>query len=408
MKKQSYTSNISGRQRGFASITVLILTTVAIVVLLALVSATSTQMKLSAKGQDRVTGAALAEAGIDDAIDKIRLNPDTFIGTKHTAFPDITLYEDPGANVKPQGSFQTDVKYVDDTTRRVVSTGTNANGSKVTIAALVTIEMTTIGNGALIANENVSLSGSVPIATIPSDSHVANVIANQNITMGGGSYVDGELSAGGTISGTGFYPNVTGNEPYPFPSAALTDKWRADAIAQASGGTIYNSVRTSRIITAPAYIRGDISLQNTDTVVLTGTGVVYVEGNVKLTASSHLTNGVTLVVNGTYDQQGQSIYSITTGLSYTPTILVYGMGASPNQNTVSLAGGSSSTQQGIIYAVNGDISVAGGSTFTGALMAGGAGGDIKASGGYTQSFPTGMAATYSYPTGAHVQRMAEY
>jgi hypothetical protein len=99
---------------------------------LLLASASVLQTRLSAAGQNRLAALTLAEAGVDDAVDRLRQD----VGFAGAA---DTLYQDPPANVRPFGTFATVVSDAGANTKKVVSTGTCPNGSTRQVVALVDV-----------------------------------------------------------------------------------------------------------------------------------------------------------------------------------------------------------------------------------------------------------------------------
>jgi Tfp pilus assembly protein PilX len=389
------------RPRGFVTLTVLIFAMMLLFIGLLLVSNSLFEVKGATRSQNRIMALMVAEAGVDDAVAQISSNPD-FAGRT------VTLYEDPGTNARPNGRFTTAVVRASDTLRRVTSVGTSPGQTAVTVVATVVIDTRALGNAAIMANGPINIGGTLTVNSTPTqDLHISHVYGNGDVSMGGSSYVDGVLMSAGNVTGQAYFPSQSGVAAFPYPSTTQTDQWHAEWIAAASAGGSVNTVRRSTTITAPKYINGDITLSGSDNVTLSGSGVIYVNGNVNLTAQSVLTNGVTLVVRGTFNQQGQSVYKITTGLTPTPTLVVYGTGSGATADVVGLTGGSLANQQGIIYAVNGNIKVAGGSVFVGALVAGGAGSGVNSTGNYAHWFPEGMAAPVKFPTAAQVQAIVE-
>jgi hypothetical protein len=366
-----------------------------------LISISRAQMKASAKSKDRMMGLVLAEAGVDDSVLQLSSDGD-FVGRSST------IYEDPPYNTKVFGTYQTTVTKVDDTVRRVTAIGTNRNGSKVNVLALVTIDTRSLGSAAIMANGPINIGGTMFVNSIPTpDLHVSHIYANGDVSMGGSSFVDGALIAAGNVTGTAYYPSQSAAPLFPYPKTETTNQWRTAWIAAAQAGATIGAVKKTMTITAPTYINGDISLNSSESVTLNGSGVIYVNGSVNLTAQSVLTNGVTLVVAGTFTQAGQSMYKIHTGISPTPTLVVYGIGYGATADVISLTGGSLDYQQGIVYAVNGSIKVAGGSTFVGALVAGGTGARISTNGGYNHYYPQNMDAPFKFPSAATVTALIE-
>lgn len=381
--------------------TVLLIALFAFVGALTLLGISQTQVRASARSQDRMMGLVLAEAGIDDAVAQISSDP-TFTGRSGT------VYENPPTNSKKFGTYETTVTVVDDLKRKITATGTNPNGTTSQVVAIITIDTRALGNAALMANGPIDVSGTMYVNSVPTPNvHISHVYANGNIAMGGSSYVDGHLASAGTVVGTAYYPSESGVPPYPYPTKATTDQWRAEwKSAALAGGTIGN-ISNSTTITAPKYITGGINLSSDKVVVLNGPGIIYVDGNVKLTGQAVLNNGATLVVTGTFNQQGQTVYRMKTGVVPTPTMVVYGTGYPVTSDVIDIAGGAIGDQQGVVYAVNGSIKVAGGSTFVGALVAGAPGAHIGAIGGYMHLFPENMASSVAFPTAASVIGVTE-
>ncbi|HVK03523.1 MAG TPA: hypothetical protein VM490_08615 [Armatimonadaceae bacterium] len=390
------------KRAGFATMTTLFMVVLAVVAVFVIISSSLAQIQLSRRGQNRSTALVLAEAGVDDTLDRLRLNP-KYVGGSGT------LFEDPPTNTATFGTYATTVTELTEETRKVQSVGTNPDGSTGEVAAIVRIDMRALGSAAIASNHAVNINGTANILTTPLDAHVANVHSNNNVVMGSNSIVDGYLSAVGTTSGTAYFPSKPGSPEMYFPDSATTTDWRQKWALQAmAGGVINSNVNKSATITGPKYINGDITLNNYESVKLTGSGIIYVRGNVRLTGQAILENGVTLIVEGTFEQQGGTVYKVTTGITPTPTLAVYGSNKSDTDDVVSLAGGSLNVHQGIVYAVKGRIKVAGGSTFVGALVAGGKAGGVAATGNYTHLYPKDMASIIKFPTDPRVESIIEF
>jgi hypothetical protein len=372
-----------------ATITVLLLVSIAAGGVLILASTSVLQTRLAAAATAKLAGTTLAEAGVDDAVDRLRTDIDYSGGSG-------TLYEDPPTNSVAFGTFSTQVTAVDPNTKKVVSTGTYRNGKDRQVVALVDVTPRRIGFGAIVSKGDVKMGGTAQIVTTPLNQHVADVMSNGNVSMGGGSFTDGQLTAVGTVSGTAFYPSISGSDPAPFPTASeISAQQNAYANEARSTNNVrgaINNAGSNMTLTAPAYVNGSIDLKNGDSLTLNGGGggVIYVNGNVNLYNGSTLTNGVTLVVSGTFTQNG-GVFTTTTGVVPTPTVVVY----SNQSDAINLTGGSAAQNQGVVYAVQGGIKLAGGATFTGALVAGSGG--VTSQGNYYHYFPTNLASSATLP-----------
>ncbi|MES2460317.1 MAG: hypothetical protein V4671_07025, partial [Armatimonadota bacterium] len=105
------------RSAGFVTITVLLIASICFVVAVALVSGSLAQVQSSARTQDRMTGLMLAEAGVDATVAQITADAAYTGGTG-------TVYEDPGTNSKPFGTYTTTVTKISDIKQKITSIGT--------------------------------------------------------------------------------------------------------------------------------------------------------------------------------------------------------------------------------------------------------------------------------------------
>jgi len=391
--------------QGFVTLTVLGFMLLIGMIIIAIGGMTQNQYKSSQSGLIHTKALTLAESGMDDAIDHLTKDQ-TYTGTGTQT---VTLYEDAPTNTKPLGTFTTTVSSVDTWTRQVTSTGTSIENGVVKVTGVVSIQKSKLGaDGAAIkSNGDSTITGNATILTTPIGLHKANVQTNGTISVKGSAVVDGTLFAvSGVLSGQGYFPNQQPKTPYSFLSQTTTDTMKQNFIAQAMAGGVMSGVTSSAVISGSKYISGDLTLGSSDNVVLQGgaNAVIFVNGNVTLTAKAALTNGVTLIVNGTFSQTGQSTYKITNGTP-TPTLFVYN---SYNSATaIKLAGGGVSDAQGIVYSVKGDIDVAGNSTLTGALYCGDANAGVKCTGSFTQYYPLDMASIIDGPGGTTVTQILE-
>jgi hypothetical protein len=436
------------RRAGFATVTVLFIVALAVIAAMVLLTSSLFQVRSSTRGQNKMNALLVAEAGVDDAVGNLQAG----LGYTGTGTAGTPLYEDPVAKTKVFGTFVTTVTTPSgDSSKRLItsigrtSNGTTANGGVTTVYALVGVESKPLGSfAAVAANGNATVGGTADVITAqgtatgtyvkavaPNRTSVADVFSNSSVTASGSSTIDGQLQAVGTVSGTirATMGGVSGVPAFPFPSATTTESWRQDWISKA--GTSRNPPKMNGnkqnvTVTAPAYINGDLRLNSDDFLELRpGTdpskNVIYVNGSVVLGAQSRLINGVTLVVSGTFEQQGGAQYYINRDVQYmtpvngvkypTPSLNVYGLNngvpVSGGTTTIKLVGGSQNTSMGIVYAVNGDIDAAGNATYVGALVAGGTGGQVKLGGGFQLYYPNDMAGERNFDWGAKVIGITE-
>jgi len=379
----------------------------------------TTQVKIARTGDNKAIGLTLAEAAVDDSVDQLASNP-KLSASQLNANSAGSLYTDANKTTKvgdytvdaldTLSSWTPSISGSGAGLQRLRTHGTNPNGSQVYVVAYIKQGNLNLGGSAILSNGDVSITGTADIETTnPPPYHVADVFANGNISQGGSSTVDGTLIAVHNISGSGYYANQTGAAPFVFPDSsqisAMQNYYKAYAQSTTSPiiGTTYQANKlfqggiTSKTITvsakSPAYISGKVQLTAGQTLTFTGDGIVYLDNDLKTVAGSQVINGSTLIVAGQFTQGGQSTYQITTGLpsgTSTPSLAVFG-------GDITLAGGSTNVQWGIIYAVNGGITVNGNAVFTGALVAGSSSSGVKATVTFTQYFPANMASKVAIP-----------
>lgn len=246
--------------------------------------------------------------------------------------------------------------------------------------------------GAIVANEDVTMTGNGSTQTDPATSHAASVYSNGNYTGTGNSEVDGDVVAAGSIIGGDIYGTATPSAPpVPFPSPDETDAWQAELqVSAALGGettpgfVVGNHSTTN--LTAPILVTGDVTVRGT--LVIGGSGVVYVDGDITMTGQGRIENGgVLLAASGTISQSGQSSYLATGQLDQTALVSF-----AADDKALELTGGSSSDTQGVAYAPNGGAKLTGNGTYVGAIIAGGTGsnGGITMNGNGTVMYPEGL------------------
>jgi hypothetical protein len=398
---------------------VMMLLTLAFVGILVVSSVTLSQIRLSARGQGRAATLALAESGLDDAVERLQSVSIDYGGTvSDSAYIStagwVTLYDDFPLNTAVAGKYRTVVEPLTGQRwkRKITSVGRTDRGDEVTVYAIADIQTRRIGSAAILANGPVQVSGTAIVGTVPMDLHIAHVMANGNISMGGSSFVDGYLSSHGTVVGTAYYPSESGAPEIIFPDWATTEQWRNEYRTQATGpgattinANSLNFKNGPITITAPAYIQGNLNLQNSETLIFTGGSekVVYLDGDVKMTGTCSITNGVTFVVRGRFEQGGNTVYKIDPTVTPTPALVVYGLtsssgtAASSGTITTTLAGTTGTDSAGIVWTISGSLKVSGGSNFTGALVVSQSGSGVSVNGNYNHYYPEGLGMTREMP-----------
>lgn len=382
-------------EAGMALSTVLALSALVMMTFMILTNLAIGSIRLTINGRDKAISLSMAEAGIDDSVDQLRLN-NSYAGTA-------------GLLAVGEGTFDVNVVTVNQNLRDVYSTGITSNGKRRNVRARVNLTGLAFGDGAMISNGDIAINGSVLVQTVPSNQRNAHVRANGSVSVVGATSVDGRIAAAGTVSmpygssSDSLYPyGQSGAARIPFPTKAVIKQWKQQWIANAqAGGTIGGINRTSATITGPKYINGDIILTSGDTVTINGTGPIYVNGSVTMRGSSKLINSSHLIVAGTFEQVGATVtdpydpvYEADGSLTSTPPALI-ALSSNITQ-AVRLTGTATNNQFSVIYAVNGGIDVQGNVNVRGSLVAGGKGATITASGNYTHDYPKNAATSVRF------------
>jgi Tfp pilus assembly protein PilX len=408
------------RDGGWALVAVLVMTGAVMVMMVALGNLSATSLRLTSNGRDKAISLSLAEAGVDDGVDQLRMarlaNPDaTWAGTSGA----VTLTEGSG-NVT--GTYTVQTVPISKNLVDIYSDGTTTNGKKRQVRARVNMSGMTVMDGAILSNGDVEISGSVIVKTSPFGRGNADIRANRNI-MGNGSaaMVDGRVAAVGTVNLGGVtstddnYPRGQSGAPrIPFPDAYTIAAWKNQWYTQArstnmilpgfsgssgngslpssyeDGYRIYRTASGSKVtltISGPAYINGNISLSGNDKLVLRGSGPIYVSGNVNMGGNSVLTNSVNLIVGGTFKQVGSTVQEpiYEAGSSPIPPCLI-SLSTDPTE-AIKLSGNATNNDFSVIYAVHGGITCTGSVEVRGALVAGGIGCTVEVQGNYTHTYP---------------------
>lgn len=240
--------------------------------------------------------------------------------------------------------------------------------------------------GALVSEGNVRFTGNGKTITVPTPPHEASVYSNRNVIGSGNAGIDGDAQAVGTVTGVGVAGDTTaGTDPVEFPEVEVVDMWRANLLADAQTGPTLGSVTSSRIINAPAYIAGAISLSGSETVVINGPGTVFIAGGINLSGQSRvINNGAMIATDGVIDQSGGSAYEVQ-GDPGAAGLVTF----SSRPDAIKMSGGSSGSAQGIVYAPLGGVTLTGGAWFEGAVISGGAQG-VEMTGSASIRYPAGL------------------
>lgn len=389
------------RQSGFMSAMLLMILSIAFLGVLSVVAISMNQLIQTRRAQGRISGEAVAEAGIEAAIYKLNLNSNYTGETTN-------LYQD-DAHTKIYGSYTTTLVKLSQSQWRITSVGAGPEGIARTLIATVDKPVRTLGAEAVLSNGAVTVTGLGNIQTVPANQHKANVISNTSVTKLGLSIVDGTLISSGLISGAGFFPSITGSAKVPFPDSSAQAIVRSNWLNQAKEGGSISNTSLPQTIHGARYIGGTVTLDNNKQLTLDsdGTEIVYVDGDLILKGTSVLTNEAVLVVRGSLRMSGNAKYQITQGFTPTPTLVVMGDGYLPTDTTANLIGGSSSTDWGVVYVENGNLDLTSNLAMRGAWVTAGMTSTVRFPLAFTHYFPVNYASAISLSLGPRTRKIAE-
>lgn len=392
------------RRAGFMSSVLLLVLSITLMGILSVFTAAMNQIAQTRRSQGRISGEAVAEAGLEIAIQKLNLN------TKFTGETAV-LYEDDTNPASRYGQYTTSLTQLSPSTWRVTSVGMGPENIARTMMAIVEMPVKVLGVEAILTNDALTLTGLVNLQSLPSGLHKANVVSNTSITKLGLSLIDGALISSGLISGTGLLPSISGTAKVPFPDATGMAKMKARWISQAKmGGTLSAASTLPATIQGSRYIDGTVTLSGNSTLTLNsdGTDVVYIDGDLILSGNARLTNNVTLVVRGRVQMLNNARYSITPTVTPTPTLVVLGEGYFPADITANLIGGSSSTDWGVVWLNNGSLDLRANVAVRGSWVVSGVGSNIRFPLlAFTQYVPANYSSSVSLSLGARTKKIAE-
>ncbi|MGC4046824.1 MAG: hypothetical protein QM758_23770 [Armatimonas sp.] len=405
------------KHRASASAILLMILAIAFLGVLSIFGLALNQVAQTRRTQGQISGLAVSEAGVEYAINQLGTNSD-WTGTT------LTLYEGTPEATPVFGTSTVSVVKDSSTKWRVTSVGRGVEGFSRTLVTVLEKQSRPLGTAAIMSEGPVTIGGSAHVQTTPANRHNADVFSNTSVSQGGSSVVDGTLWSAGNIAGAGFWPNQPYTDRIPFPDSSTIAAWKTDWItrAQAGGtvtpnnGSIPGSAASATVvftgqtvtITGSKFINGNISLKSKDKLILNtnGNDVVYINGDLELGGQTEVTNNVTLIIKGRFRQVGGTVYKTTAGLRPSPTMVVLGEGYAATDDTVSLTGGSSTTDWGVVWTLNGSIDLTGNSAFTGAWVVSGSGSSVRLPANYDHYYPyyeSGVSLTY----GVRAQKIVE-
>lgn len=304
---------------------------------------------------------------------------------------------------------------------------------KVVANSLTTLGSSPAGAGHVIANEGISWT---PAAGNKADFGAQTMLSANGqyvVNQSALTWTQGSAGLGNTNGQTNYTsPPAPGasvgnqimysNSPINFADSATAGQWdtrwqqnagrdpaRVFGATGASGLPATSAdLPTGNVLETPAYIRGDLTVGNSDTLVLKPSSsnpmknVVYVEGNIN-NLGKILNLGVKVVVRGRYTEDSNAEYRIETqGSPFANRQRVLQnsslISVSSVPNSIEFTSTVSGTT-GLVYAVRGGIRIAApGRTLEGAFIAGGTAG----TGGIVVNSGTGAGTTINFSRDATI------
>ena len=400
------------RQSGFATSGTIIAVSLSLLgVVVSVTNASLTQVKMSQKAQSKAAALSLAEAGAEETVSKIK--SDLSYGSDGLPIA-VSLYEDAPTNTKLSGTYSVSVKTISPTVRKVLSTGTPVGGLPVTVAVMVNVPTHyTTSSAALRVNGDLTVKGNMLVKSVAGLLlHESDVEATGDIKLkGDANFVDGTLTANGTISGMGAGDLLNAQVVAILPDVPQLlfpdNNWRnqMDTDFKAKADSQFRTYAPPKngilglpviAMTAPARITGDLKLTGIQLMTITGNGVIYVDGDVDLEDNAKLINGATLAVRGKFLQTKSASYTASIiplgSLTTAPSLTVFNNKVDTGA-AITLTGSTTPllnaipVQVGVVYAAYGDILVNGNVSLSGALAAGGPDSNISCDASLTLVFP---------------------
>lgn len=381
---------------------VLVLMLVVAVALMALTNFSVTAARMSVPNRERASALSLAEAGVDDTVDRLRAN------SAYNVTGAVTTVTN--ADGTTAGTFTVTTKHYPPNEVDIFSDGQTPGTAPIgqTSKVYARVHITGDPRAAILSNGDVSMASAARVKTSPEGGGYAHVRANDDVTMAPDNFVDGRVSAVDSVSNVKcsdpLFPKGQANAaPIPFPTQTEINAWKTQWISEATaGGTTTGLIETTRTITAPEYISGDIALKPSETLTITGSGTVYVTGNVLIRGKLVISPDVTLVVAGTFTMASASDASLASGSSTSgsdtgsrASLMVLSTNLT---SAISISAKAQCNAFSTLYAVNGGMDCYGGATVSGQLKAGGAGATVTLRGGFTLSYPSSMGRYVGNPS----------
>ncbi|HBN08682.1 MAG TPA: hypothetical protein DD435_08555 [Cyanobacteria bacterium UBA8530] len=364
------------KERGFALIAALM---IGMVLLLVGIGASTYIMnggRLITQRSEREEVLNVADAGLEWAVN--RFDPDSPSAVATSAPFEKGEYE-----VSSPSILSLNQRYLLKVTAYLPSKA-NARYSRA-VQAIVEASAAPVFDFAMAAGGNVDLAGNITVDSSPVP-HQGNVHANGNIVSNGGSLtVDGSSSAHGsnTLGGQNNaplveIPGVSSEKIESFYNQAASLGTNTFGTFDESNLSGYYAPASTWAATTPSHttfsLSGDLTVPDN--------GVVFIDGDVKLSGNTVINGNATIIVNGKVTISGNVSLGKSSNLSI--------VSLDSSDDAISVSGnvkvgcptlGSSpppAMPSAILFAPNGGIDVTGNPSIFGSLIAG-TNGDVKGS-----------------------------
>jgi hypothetical protein len=332
-------------RRGYALVSVMLLTGIFLTMALAMIGMASTSRRLAIRRSVSAQALNLAMGAADDAVLSLKTTP-SFTGY--------------GNRSLGPGSVSVSVAEVSGI-QRIVSTATvSQSGFSATRSVRVSVQpesMPIVFTQLIASNTDLSVTGSTKFLSLPQTGR-AHIHSNATLRVGGSVVVDGDATATGPLVRVNGNPTVTGSSvsgvpPVQFPP--VTDEFKNQALAN---GSVTGNVTVGNGSLVQGKINGGLTVNNPNGARVTG--VVHVTGSV--TINGPVSGKGTIVADGPITVNFTGTYPL---LAETRVVYI-----STQRTGTAISLGGNRQFRGTVYSPYANIHFNGSSNFTmeGALL----------------------------------------
>ena len=267
------------QERGSVAIMAIIVMTLLLVLGGAYITLSSTEVDISTDYRNGVAAQYLAEAGVQEAIVKLKTETDFVTKTGNTTGITTTSATQ-NEGTPTAGSYKVTVTG-SGTTRTITSTGTVGSGR-------------TAAKRQIILNVMPPSSGASGIYSYP-------VYSATSVIINGGARVElGSAGSSGSVGNNGYVEGgIQPNKSYSFPDFSGINYSSSPQLPQnINGGEKLTNLSGIYYVNSAFNISGDLISATNSTVT------IYVKGNVNVNGGAHINGNFRIIANGDIDVNG--------------------------------------------------------------------------------------------------------